>query len=311
MSKDNRAKQITMLVIDDDTDFVEKSLKPVGRDTTPKIRLEHRTNLAEGRKALEENTSITGVILDVKCRILPSDIDDKSFIVEALDVMKTFFPDKPRAILTGADALAVEVQSYNKGEKVFEKGRKDDIEKMFDHLIKCAADNDYSKVARIYKDIFDLFEVRDNGDAAYFDDSTRNDLYLTIKTMHHKDSIGDNLRRIRLMQEAIFHALYKFDESIIPLKYLDRKFNTEPKKSESDRTKIINHLTESGYIDKTDSIIFKAGELIQRITSHNANHKQLDTPKFPPSIYTVQMCVFAALDLFLWFKGIVEERLLS
>ena len=301
MSKDNRAKQITMLVIDDDTDFVEKSLKSVGRDTTPKIKLEHRTNLVEGRKALEENTSITGVILDVKCRISPSDIDDKSFIVEALDVMKTFFPDKPRAILTGADALAVEVQSYNKGEKVFEKGRKDDIEKMFDHLIKCAADNDYSKVARKYKDIFDLF---DNG---YFDEATRNDLYETIKTMHHKEKTGDNLRRIRPMQEAIFHALYKFDESIIPLKYLDRKFNAEPKKLESDRTKIINHLTESGYIDKTDSIIFKAGELIQRITSHNANHKQLESPKFPPTIYTVQMCVFAALDLFLWFKSITEE----
>jgi len=301
MSKD-KARPITILVIDDNTGFVKESLEPVGRDTTPRIKLEHRTNLAEGRKVLVENKSISGVILDVKCRLEPNAIDDPGFIGIALDFMKSDFSDMPRVILTGEPGVPVQLKTFgNKDEQVFEK-REDHIEKMFDYLIKCAADNDYLKIARKYKDIFDLF---DNG---YFDETTRNDLYETIKTMPHKEKIGDNLRRIRPMQEAIFHALYKFDESIIPLKYLDRKFNAEPKKSESDRTKIINHLTESGYIDKTDSIIFKAGELIQRITSHNANHKQLDAPKFPPTSYTVQMCVFAALDLLLWFKGIVEKR---
>lgn len=304
MSKDNRAKQITMLVIDDDCDFVEKSLKPVGRDSTPQIKLEHRTNLADGRKVLEEKKdAIAGVILDVKCRLSLNEIDEKSFIVEALDVMKTIFPDIPRVILTGENGLAAEVKSYNKGETIFEKGREDDIEKMFEYLKRRAADNDYLKVARKYKDVFDLFEN------VYFDETTRRDLYTTIKTMHHKDSIGDNLRRIRLMEEAVFHSLYKFNESIIPLKYLDKKYNTDtkdPKDKRSDRRKILDHLSEKGYIDGTDSIIYKAGELNQRITSHNASHKQLGSPKFPPTIYTVQMCVYAALDLFLWFKSIVE-----
>jgi len=299
MSRD-KARPTTILVIDDRTDFVKESLEPVGRDTTPKIKLEHRTNLAEGRKVLEENKSIAGVILDVKCRLSPNDIDDPSFIGEALDFMKSDFPDMPRIILTGEPGVPVQLKTFHKDEMVFEK-REDDIEKMFDHLIKCAADNDYSKVARKYKDIFDLF---DNG---YFDETTRNDLYMTIKTMHHKERIGDNLRRIRLMEEAIFHALYKFDKTIIPLEYLDRKYNADPK-NEKKRSDIVNYLCENGQIEGKDSIVFKAGELIQRITSHNANHKQLDTPKFPPTIYTVQMCVFAALDLFLWFKGIVEKR---
>lgn len=161
--------------------------------------------------------------------------------------------------------------------------------------------NDYLKVARKYKEIFYLF---DN----HFDETTRRDLYMTIKTMHHNDSIRDNLRRIRPMQEAIYNALYQFNESIIPLKYLDKKYNADPKNSKSDRSEIVNHLLANGYIAGKDSIIFKAGELIQRITSQNANHKPLESPKFPPTIYTVQMCVFATLDLFLWFKDIVEAK---
>jgi len=299
MSRD-RARPITILVIDDRTDFVNESLVPVGRDTTPKIKLEHRTNLAEGRKVLEENTSIAGVILDVKCRLSPNDIDDPGFIGKALDVMKSFFPDKPRVILTGEPGVPVQINTFHKDEMVFEK-REDDIEKMFDHLIKCAADNDYLKISRKYKDIFDLF---DNG---YFDETTRRDLYETIKTMHHKEKIYDNLKRIRPLQEAIYNGLYQFNESIIPLKYLDRKFNTDPKSDKSERSQIVDHLLANGYIDGKDSIVFKSGELIQRITSHNASHKQLVTPKFPPTIYTVQMCVFAAFDLFLWFKSITEE----
>jgi hypothetical protein len=301
MSKGNRAKQITILVIDDKTGFVKDALEPVCRDTTPKIKLEHRTNLADGRKVLEDNVSIVGVILDVKCRLSPNDIDDPGFIGKALDVMKSFYPDMPRVILTGEPGVPVQLKTFHKDEIVFEK-REDDIEKMFDHLIKYAADNDYSKVARIYKDIFDLF------DKGYFDETTRRDLYETIRTMHHKERIGDNLKRIRPLQEAIYNALYQFNESIIPLKYLDRKYNTESKSDKSERSQIVDHLMANGYIDGKDSIVFKAGELIQRITSHNASHKQLAAPKFPPTIYTVQMCVFAALDLFLWFKGVVEDK---
>lgn len=301
MSKD-KAKPITILVIDDDTDFVEKSLRPEGRASTPQIIIKHETNLAAGKNVLEENKAIVGVILDVKCRVSPDEMADKSFIHDARDYMRDYFPDIPRAILTGDDGLAIEVRSY-KGEVIFEKGRAGDIEKMFDYLKQRAADNDYLKIARKYKEIFDLFEN-------HFDEMTRRDLYMTIKTMHHKDSIGDNLRRIRLVEEAIFQELYKFDETIVPLKYLDKKYNAapkDPKDNRSDRRKILDHLLSNGYIDGNDSIIFKAGELNQRVTSHNASHKQLEVPKFPPTIYTVQMCVFAALDLFLWFKSIIEK----
>jgi len=69
---------------------------------------------------------------------------------------------------------------------------------------------------------------------------------------------------------------------------------------------ITGHLIKNGSIEGRESIVYREGELIQRITSHYASHKQLEQPKFPPTIYTVQMCVFATLDMFLLFKDIVE-----
>lgn len=296
MSKDNLGL-ITILVIDDDVDFVDKSLRLEGR--SKRIKIEHVTNLVEGKNILEKNKSIVGVVLDVRCQVSPNHMADKSFIVEALDELKKICPDLPRVILTGDDGLANEVKSYNKGEMVFEKGRADDTEKMFDHLRQRAADNDYLKVARKYRDIFELFDH-------HFDEEKRRDLYLIIKNMHQKDSIGGNLRCIRLMQEAIYQALFKHNPTIVPLEYLDKKYNPNQKSDKSDRSEIVSHLINNGYIEGRDSIIFREGELIQRITSHYANHPPLVPPKFPPTIYTVQMCVFATLDLFLWFKGIVE-----
>lgn len=295
MSKD-KGKPLNILVVDDQVDFVDGTLKREARSR--RILLEHVTNLEDAAALLQEKSekAFAGIILDVICLKTRKDqIPDPSFIGTAIKTCEAKAPNLPRVILTGEPGTAVKVTELLGGdEKVFVKEH-DQIIKMFDLIIEESAKIPHIAVKKKYDEIFEIFRKD------YLSNDAEQDLLTCLLNMgiHESTVISDNLHRLRRIQEKIYLALNRINPIIVPTHLIEEK---GPKCRE-----IMRHLVRNRYLED-QKIICRFSDLVYSFSSDYGSHVPNTSPEYSPTKYTVQSLTFAMLDLLLWFKGLMEAH---
>lgn len=144
-------------------------------------------------------------------------------------------------------------------------------------------------------DVFEVFDKR------FLSCEIEKEFIETLRQMnnHNEITIKDNLARIRRIQEAIYIALNKYSEDIVPEKCLKN-----PKGDLAVR-RVISSIENSQY----HSALIKSSALnIYGISSDGGSHTPYEKPDYMPTQYTVQSLTYALCELLLWFKGIVDEK---
>lgn len=295
MSKE-KGSPIKLLVVDDQVDFVEKTLKREAR--SKRILLEHATNLEDAVAILQEKgeKAFAGIILDVICLKSRTDqIPDASFIGTAIKTCEAKVPGLPRAILTGEPGTAIKVNELLGGEeKVFIK-ELSQLNIMFDYFIEQSHKLPHIIIRKQYDDVFEIFE------RGYLGHDAEQDILncLLKMTVYDPTVIADNLSRLRRIQEKIYLALNKINPQIV--------LTTDIDTNGANCRKIMTHLHRHKYFE-SDKIIHRFGDLVYSISSDYGSHVPNTFPDYPPTKYTVQALTFAIVDLLLWFKGLMESQ---
>jgi len=295
MSKD-KGKPMTILVVDDQVDFVEGTLKREARSR--RILLEHVTNLEDAVALLQEKgeKAFAGIILDVICLKTRKDqIPDPSFIGTAIKTCEVKAPNLPRVILTGEPGTAIKVTELLGGdEKVFVKEH-DQIIKMFDLIVEESAKIPHIAIRKKYDEVFEIFNK------GYLSNDAEQDLLTCLLKMgiHESTVISDNLHRLRRIQEKIYLALNRINPIIVPTQLIEEK---GPKCRE-----IMKHLVRNRNVED-QKIICRFSDLVYSFSSDYGSHVPNTSPEYSPTKYTVQSLTFAMLDILLWFKGVMEAH---
>jgi len=295
MSKGKPGKALNVLIIDDDSSFVAG----LQLDANPfRIRLEHATNLEDGLLKLQERGEkyFAGVILDVIClKDRKQQIPDPSFISKAMEEFNRFAPSLPKVILTGEPTKAESLKPIFAGNTSVYHKSAEQIEEMLAYLVKQSENLPRLKFAKRYPDIFSIF------DDGYLGPNEEQALLLCLEKLDNYEPtvIADNLGRLRRLQEAIYLAINKVNQDVVPTNLIDEN---GPK-----CRPIMKHVKARGYVEE-GKIIDQFSDAIYSISSDYGVHVPNSRPDYPPTRYTVQALTFAMLDLLLWFKGIVGDR---
>jgi ActR/RegA family two-component response regulator len=295
MSKNKPGKALNVLIIDDDTTFIEG----LQRNANPfRIRLEHATNLEDGLLKLQERGEkfYVGVILDVIClKDRKQQIPDPSFISKAMEEFNRLAPSLPKVILTGEPTRAESLKPIFAGNTSVYHKSAEQIEEMLTYFVKQSENLPRLKFAKKYPDIFSLF------DDGHLGPNEEQALVACLEKFDHYEAtvISDNLGRLRKLQEAIYLAINKINPEIVPMSYIE--------KNGPNCRSIMRHLKTKRFVEET-KIIDHFSDAIYSISSDYGVHVPNTRPEYPPTRYTVQALNFAMLDQLLWFKGIVEKR---
>lgn len=283
------ARPLEMLIIDDDIEYVESLYRDAQRS---QILLTHKENLEDGQLFLKSNKArkLSGVILDVVCmKSKDQEVANSSFITAAINFFTKEVPQLPIAILTGEPDQYKELSVLFEGTKnVYSKGR--DEEKMLSFLKDEALKLDRVKTINKYKDIFEIVEES-------FDTETEEGLINCLSNLNSSDNtqIRNNLACIRRLQEKIYIELNKSKPVWVPTEYIEGDVKVRA---------ILKHLTEDDHVDKkTNNFAWS----IYTVSSDYGAHTQNRTQSSSISKYTVHTVAYALLDLFLWFKEVVNK----
>jgi ActR/RegA family two-component response regulator len=280
-----------MLVIDDNRPYVEALHRDAQRFA---ITLVHAGSLEEGREIYErlDSWSLTGIILDVKClKERSQQVPDNSFLTAAVRYFSEKAPHLPMVVLTGEPAQFSSLSELYAGTlRVFSKGR--DEAEMLAYLREEAGKLDYVRVAGAYPDVFATVRNHLGSDA-------EQELFNCLRDMTSNEvsTIKNTLGCLRRLQERIYIALSRKDEKLLPSRLVAGEINL---------VACYKHLVEHGAVERY-RIIDRFAELIYKITSDSGAHIPYVDPKYPPTAYTVQVVVFALLDLIMWFGGVMDD----
>jgi CheY-like chemotaxis protein len=291
-------RPLRVLIIDDDKSFVDV----LQRDANPhRIILDHAMSLEEAIEIMDERgeKAFAGIILDVIClKEKDQKVADESFLVRAKEVFDRKAPSLPKAILTAEPGHFKTLKPLYEGTlSVYLKGGEDQ-DRMFAFFSKESEKLENVRMISQYPEVFEVFEKQ------FLGNNEEQELIACLKFMDSVDPvvITDNLARLRRLQEAIYLALYKKDPKYIPpgagtggsslFKHVIRHFK-------------VMHLIEHG------KIIEIASGLVHSIGSDHGTHVPSKPPLYEPTRYTVKMTTFAMLDLILWFKEIMENKVAS
>jgi len=295
MSKSKPGKALNVLIIDDDPSFVAG----LRLDANPfRIRLEHATNLEDGLLKLQERGEkyFAGVILDVIClKDRKQQIPDPSFISKAIEEFNRRAPSLPKVILTGEPTRAESLKPIFAGNTSVYHKSAEQIEEMLAYLVKQSENLPRLKLAKKYPDIFSIF------DDGHLGPNEEQALVLCLEKLDNYEPtvIADNLGRLRRLQEAIYLAINKVNQDVVPTNLIDEN---GPK-----CRPIMKHVKARGYVED-GKIIDQFSDAIYSVSSDYGVHVPNTRPEYPPTKYTVQALTLAMLDLLMWFKGIVEKR---
>ncbi len=292
MSTD-RSMALTFLIIDDFTPYVESLFRDAQRFN---IHLLHARSLEEGKELFggRDGGKIAGVILDVKClKEKRQEVPDNSFLVAALKYFSDKAPHLPVVVLTGETGQYRNLKELYAGTmRVYSKGR--DEKEMLSFLAAEAQNLEWLKITRQYSDVFEDL-------ADYLGTEAEQELVSCLRSMQSDDFtvIKNNLGCLRRIQEKVYIALSKADERIVPRQFVEGEINV---------IAAYKHLAEKGYVERY-KVIDRFAELVFKITSDSGAHSPNASPKYPSTKYTVQAVTFALLDLLLWFKQVIRNRL--
>ena len=158
----------------------------------------------------------------------------------------------------------------------------------------------------------DVFEVFDKG---LLPKDVEQQFIRTLQEMDSYDltHIEDNLSRIRKIQEAVYNALSRYSEDIVPAHCAKND------KGDLAVRKVLKHLNGNLKYNSTikrpeatttiyqESLVRNFSESIYSISNDYGVHDQYEKFDLPASKYTVQALTHALCDLLLWFKDIVQK----
>ena len=286
-----RQPQLTMLIIDDSTPYVESLYRDAQRFG---IHLLHGRSLEEGKElfAGRNGSKVAGIILDVKCmKEKGQEVPDNSFLIAALKYFAEKAPHLPMVVLTGeTDQYRNLSELYAGTMRVFSKGR--DERELLSFMAAEARNLDRVKIVLQYRDVFE-------GLSDYLGSEAEQELLSCLREMQSDDFtvIKNNLGCLRRIQEKIYIALNRVDERMVPKQYVEGEINV---------ISAYKHLSERGFVERY-KVIDRFAELVFKITSDSGAHTPNVNPKYPPTKYTVQVVTFALLDLILWFKQVMKN----
>jgi hypothetical protein len=184
---------------------------------------------------------------------------------------------------------------------VYLKGS-DDVKDMLHYLKNEGNKLEENRVKDSYPEVFDIFSK------GYLGSDVEQQLVDCLKNMKSRDypTILNNLASLRRIQEEIIIKLNKPKLSLIP-----DQFMTTPTVARVDVKNAIGYLANNKNFILQGSIIQKFSDNTYDVISANGSHTPYAGPdadvSYKPTRHTVQSCVYAMLDILLWFKSIMEE----
>lgn len=296
MSKNKHVKPLNVLIIDDDSEFVQVLQREANNPY--RIRLEHVTNLEDGLNKLQEKGEryFAGVILDVIClKDRNQQIPDPSFISKAKEEFDKRAPALPKVILTGEAARAETFKEIFQGNTNVYHKSSEQIVDMLEYLVEQSELLPKYKFSKKYPEVFSVF------DDGYLGAPEEQMLLTCLEKMDNFEPtvIADNLGRLRRLQEAMYLALNRTNPNVVPTGTIE--------KNGPNCRKIMAHLRTKRYVEE-DKIVDKFADTIYTIASDYGNHVPNTTPMYPPTRFSVQAMTFAIFDQLLWFKSVVESK---
>lgn len=292
-----------ILIVDDDHGYVDAIYQ---RAKKKDITLTHAECLEEAQELIRKNEILflSGVILDVKCKVRKDEPDHVNSFIASYTYFKSDVPYLPLAILTGYMDILERFKDLLRDETIYRKLKDED--KMLDFLKKEASNLPQRKIMYDYRVVIRITEGK------YFDGDGKEDLMDALLNMDKADmnSIKGTLSSVRSLQEKMFVALNRFDDQMVPSSIL---VNNGIDDCRIDFKKIMDHLKGNWngsenrskvYLHHESNIIRKM-YFIHRTCSHGIHAIQKDKPD-KPTIYTVYSVIFAMMDLLLWFEKYVK-----
>ncbi|AJE03229.1 response regulator [Geobacter pickeringii] len=283
---------IPMLLVDDNRRYAEALFRDARRHG---IVIHHALSLEEAREVFEgpAGSSLAGLILDVKCHKEKNQpVPDNSFIVAAVKYFGAKAPHMPMAAITGESGLYGSIAELFAGTlTIYSKGRDED--EMLATLAAQARNTDRVKLQAAYRDAFSVC-------SRFLGREAEEELLNCLAARESDDFtvIKNTLGCVRRLQEKIYLALNRLDESLVPTAFVQGEVNV---------ISAYKHLTEKGVVERY-RIIDRFAELVYKISSDNGAHTPYASLKYPPTRYTVQAVIFALLDLLHWFGSLMESR---
>jgi len=271
-----------------------------------RIQLTHKTNLEEGIETFKKKGEkfFDGIILDALCLIKRDDsIPKKGHVLKAWKEFHTLAPHLPKAVFTGETAFAKDLNELleETDVKIFNKGNRDDVERMLKMFVDDSKNNVNRKIASRYADVFEIF------DKGYLDLSDREALLECIKTIDSNDDtkIKNALAGIRRLLESIYIAINKIDKDMVPddlvsngnvrfrliQNHLRGQYNKDTKKHEG-----LEFIPFGTNIDQFAEVIYTV------VTNYGSHKKYNDVSK-----YTLSVIIFSMMDMLLWFKRFSQD----
>jgi hypothetical protein len=222
-------------------------------------------------------------------------VADADFLPQAMQELDRRASGLPIVILSGEPTTAESVKRLYKATANTYHKSTEQIEEMLAYLVKQSENLPQVKMAKTYPDIFSIF------DDGLLGPNEEQALALCLEKLDNYEPtvIADNLGRLRRLQEAIYLAINKVNQDVVPTNLIDEN---GPK-----CRPIMKHVKARGYVED-GKIIDQFSDAIYSISSDYGVHVPNTRPEYPPTKYTVQALTFAMVDLLLWFKGIVEKR---
>ena len=299
----NLPMPVRILVIDDDKDYVKNTLenhvKLLKMRNKMQILLDHALSAEEGKELYKKNEECdhyNGVIIDYW------GVRDKGGTKEEsgafIELVTHFARERiEKAVITGHKSKQKEVEELCKGNfNLYFKDSSDrGEERMLLDLWDKIQNSEQAKILNKYSEIFRVLHD-------YFDEEAneknRDRLVKCIQYMDNPDLviIEDNLGRLRKIQEDIYRELNKKNPGLV---------STDNLSPTLDFHEIMNGLYEK-MLPKGE-IISEFSWLLRKIPNRYGAHTKDAKYKETPSKYTVHSAAYALLDLFLWFREVVDK----
>lgn len=280
-----------------------------GRAKRNGIHLFPYKSLNGGLSELERNYPFyDGVLLDAKFFEFEDDeanTEDTINVHKAKDRMLQL-PKKFEIFILTGQAEAYEDQTFRKAfSNVYEKGKDDDINRLFEDIKKAAQSQKDTQVRHTYKRVFEVCTER------YLGEYAGQDLLKLLK-VDDESNLEDNFTSIRKIVEDIFNAFYKFN--LIPQEFVKPSVAlNESSKFLSGKGRDGNFSIEKGYQH------LKETHLPPQISNYLRNILAVVQPGSHRSVidehvrkvgtpYLFKSILFQLMDVLVWFKMYVDSQ---
>lgn len=288
---------IQVFMVDDDKDYAD-SLKKLA--VIKGVEIIHVLDLENMKKILPKiSSAVSLIILDIKGKFTKEDeLDDESFLADALSYLYKEFPLKPRAILTGDTEGYKHVEKFMKNEILFRKDNESE-ENLFSYIKKIHVNLPIYEITQQYKDVFEVF------DSNLLPIVRREELIRIIQKKDSKISIDikDSLGRIRDIQEEVFRQINIKHSGILPNEGV---LNNRGEISVVIAVKFLDthkHDIFPEYISKSTLTSYKIGCAYGIHTNETVTGEAIGINEIPSS-YSVNNSLYSLFDLILWYKAL-------